>query len=51
MELLKLIELGNSVSGIFGILRILEIILRILLIPVGIIPNDRISSKNSNKSN
>ena len=42
---------GNSVSGIFGILRILELILRILIIPIGIIPVPRINSKNCNNSN
>ena len=42
---------GNSVSGTFGILRILELILRILIILIGIIPDNRINSKISNNSN
>ena len=39
---------GNSVSGIVGILRILELILRILVVPKGIIPIPRTNFKKSN---
>ena len=42
---------GNSVSGIFGILRILELILRILIIPIGIIPIPGINSQDSINAN
>ena len=41
---------GNYFSGIFRIFRTLELILRIPIIPIGIIPVPRINSKNSNIS-
>ena len=38
---------GSSVSRIYGIFKILEVILGFLTIPTGIIPSSRINSWNS----